>query len=65
MQNNNETPNPKPYFIIQDRESGNFIDQFETEKDALTALLNYEDQDIADGNYTPDFYEIIKNETND
>ena len=45
-------------YIVQDRESGNFIDAYETENEAEIAIYNFEKQDKKDGTYTPDFYEI-------
>ena len=46
-------------FIIRDREAGNIIDIFATYEEAMTALAAYEAEDTADGDYTPDFYEIV------
>jgi len=48
--------------IIRDRESGNEIDQYETEAEAKEALRKYEAADKADGIYSEDFYEIVESE---
>lgn len=45
-------------WIIEDRESGNRIDSFDSLADAVNALCQYEQQDRAEGNFTPDFYAI-------
>ena len=47
-------------FIIQDRESGNKIDEFATLEQAQNALTKYEETDKAEGTYTPDFYQIVE-----
>lgn len=47
-------------YIIQDREAGNRIDEFATILEAETALAKYETDDIRDGYYEPDFYEIVE-----
>jgi|JI10StandDraft_1071094.scaffolds.fasta_scaffold254518_2 hypothetical protein len=47
-------------FVIQDREAGNIIDEFESLELAQEALNEYEEEDKNDGNYTEDFYEIVK-----
>ena len=47
-------------YIIQDRETGTFIDQFNTYQEALTELERYENEDKQDGTFTPDFYEIVE-----
>jgi len=45
-------------YILQDKEAGNVIDDFNTLMEAEKALNDYETQDIRNGEYTPDFYEI-------
>ena len=50
-------------YIIQDRETGTFIDSFDTYDEALEALKGYGDEDKADGIYEPDFYEIVSDES--
>ena len=47
-------------YIIQDREAGNIIDEFNTLEDAQRELENYENQDKQDKCYTPSFYEIVE-----
>ena len=45
-------------FKIQDREAGNFIDNFTSLEDAEFALEQYEQEDKQGENFTPNFYEI-------
>lgn len=47
----------------QDRETGTIIDEFNTLQEARLAVEDYEQEDKDDGNYTPNFYEIIYKET--
>lgn len=49
----------KEIYVIRDREAGNEIDEFETMDEALEELARFEEIDKMDGNYTPDFYEIV------
>ena len=49
----------KPVYIIQSRETGDRIDYFDTLKEAEEELKRYENEDIMNGEYTPDFYEIV------
>ncbi len=42
-----------------DRECGNIIDRFETIEDAMNAIKSYEEEDKKNGDYTPDFYDIV------
>ena len=46
-----------------DRETGTIIDQFETIENAMKAINDYEEIDMKNGDYTPDFYDIV-NEDN-
>ena len=46
-------------YIIQDCETGTFIDQFNTYQEAREELERYEEEDKKEGNFTPDFYEIV------
>ena len=46
-------------YIIQDSETGTFIDQFDTYQEAQKELERYEKEDKQEGTYTPDFYEIV------
>lgn len=45
-------------FIIRDRETGTFIDEFATLAEAVAALREYEDDDKRKGIYEANFYEI-------
>lgn len=47
-------------YIIQDSETGTFIDQFNTYQEAQKELERYEEEDKKEGNFTPDFYEIVE-----
>ena len=50
----------KNLYKIQDRETGNVIDEFATLEKAEQTLEEYEKMDKADGNFTPNFYEIVE-----
>ena len=47
-------------YAIQDRETGTGIDIFDTLEEAERALKEYENDDMKEGVYTPDFYEIVE-----
>lgn len=47
-------------YIIQDREAGNFINEFPTREEAEKALEAFESEDKEEGTYTEDFYEIVE-----
>ena len=47
-------------YIIRDREGGNTMDEFETYEEAKNNLNEWEAEDKAHGEYTPDFYEICE-----
>jgi hypothetical protein len=47
-------------YIIQDREAGNYIEGFSNYADASSCLEGFEETDKKEGNYTPNFYEIVK-----
>lgn len=47
-------------YIIRDRETGNIIEETASKEKAEEIVRSYEEEDKKDGNYTPDFYEIIK-----
>lgn len=49
-------------YIIRDREAGNEITYFFNLTDAQRMLEAFEEEDKADGTYTPDFYEIVEEE---
>lgn len=46
-------------YRVQDRETGCLIDSFDNYEDALAALKAYEGIDLKEGNFTPDFYEVV------
>lgn len=50
----------KDMYIIRDREGGNTMDEFETYEKAKNKLNEWEAEDKAHGEYTPDFYEICE-----
>lgn len=45
-------------FYTANRETGTFIDEFDTYEEAKKAIEEYEAQDKTDGIYEADFYEI-------
>lgn len=45
-------------FYTANRETGTFIDEFETLEEAKKAIEEYEAQDKKDGVYEADFYEV-------
>ena len=47
-------------WIVRDRETGTGIDIFDTLEEAERALKEYENDDIKEGVYTSDFYEIAE-----
>ena len=47
-------------YTIQDREAGNKIETFATLIEAQEALVEYEKQDVDDGCYSYEFYEIVE-----
>lgn len=47
-------------YAIQDKETGTRIDSFATLGEAEKVLEQYEDDDIKEGVYTADFYEIVE-----
>ena len=47
-------------YVIQDKETGTGIDIFDTLEEAERALKEYENDDVKEGVYTPDFYEIAE-----
>lgn len=47
-------------YIIRDGEAGNEITYFFNRVDAERMLEAYEEEDRADGTYTPDFYKIVE-----
>ena len=50
----------KKVYVIQNRETGTFIDRFEILDEAVEQLYNYEEENKRDGVYVEDFYEIVE-----
>jgi hypothetical protein len=50
-------------YITQDHEAGNRIDKFDTLEEAIEAVDRYVEEDKSEGNYTPDFYEVYNEDT--
>lgn len=50
-------------YLIQDRQAGNIIDEFDNKEAAQKALELYKEDDKRNGDYEPDFYEIKEVET--
>jgi hypothetical protein len=48
----------KTIYLTADREAGNVIDILESADLAEAKIRSYEEADLKDGSYTPDFYEI-------
>lgn len=49
-------------YKIQDKQAGNVIDKGLSQEEADKLLAKYEEQDKANGDYTPDFYEVVEDE---
>ena len=49
-----------PVYAIQDRATGTRIDIFDTPEEAERALKEYEEDDIEEGVYMLDYYEIVE-----
>ena len=47
-------------YIICDRETGTFVDEFETLAEAEAELTRFEASDKDDGIFEENFYEIVK-----
>lgn len=45
-------------YWVAARETGDFIESFDTYEEAVSAISRYEDEDRANGDYAPDFYEV-------
>lgn len=46
-------------FIVRDKEAGNEIAKFWSYPEAVEAMLSYEAEDKKNGDYTPEFYEVV------
>ena len=44
---------------VADRECGNIIDEVSTIEEGKELIEKYEAEDKANGNYTPNFYDIV------
>ena len=49
-------------FIVRDREAGNVIEKVDTLAQAYALIAVFEADDIADGIYEPNFYEVYETE---
>lgn len=49
-------------YIIRDRETGTEIEEAKTYGEAFTIVMQYENEDKKNGNYTENFYEVIEKE---
>ena len=47
-------------WIVRDKETGTGIDIFDTLEEAERTLEEYENDDMKEGVYTADFYEIVE-----
>lgn len=45
-------------FVVRDRETGTIIDRFSSEELAYKALAEFEEADLCEGIFEPDFYEV-------
>lgn len=45
-------------YWVAARETGDFIESFDTYEEAVSEISRYEAEDEACGDYTPDFYEV-------
>ena len=52
-------------YLIEDREAGNVIDEFDTIEEASKTLAEFEESDKKEGTYTPDFYLLREKLDND
>lgn len=50
-------------YCTRDAEAGNIIDFFSNLKDAQKAIEQYEEEDKSNGDFTPGFYEIYNQDT--
>lgn len=50
-------------YIIRDREAGNEIEWCSSIEEAKNIIAKWEEEDIREGIFTPDFYEIYDSKT--
>ena len=48
--------------FVADKETGTFITEVETVDEGFDKIKEFEEMDKAEGNYTPDFYDIVDEE---
>lgn len=53
--------NPATY-VVRDREAGNVIECVSSIEEGEALIEEYEEEDRKDGTFTPDFYEVVKEE---
>jgi hypothetical protein len=46
--------------VVRDREAGNIIEQVGSWEEGLNTIKEFEQQDIQDGCYSEDFYEVVE-----
>lgn len=46
--------------VVRDREAGNIIERVSSVEEGLEVIRKFENQDIAEGIYEPDFYEVAE-----
>jgi hypothetical protein len=46
--------------VVRDREAGNIIEQVGSWEEGLNTIKKFEQQDIQDGCYSQDFYEVAE-----
>lgn len=46
-------------YYTADKEAGNKIEMFNSIEEAEKAIISYEEEDRREGTYTPNFYDII------
>lgn len=46
--------------VVRDREAGNIIEQVGSWEEGFATLQRFEQQDMQDGCYSEDFYEVVE-----
>lgn len=46
--------------VVRDKEAGNIIEQVATMEEGLEVIEKYENWDLLEGNYEPEFYEVVE-----
>lgn len=49
-------------FYTADKETGTFIDEFDSYEEAVEAIKKYELEDQSTGIYEPNFYDVVEKE---